>query len=246
MRYVAGKGKIAKPLSAAILAHTHRRVIYFEPFVGGGAMLRYMAPHFQKSHASDLHKDLILMWQALQGGWQSPAEVTEQEFYAIRSTKKPSALRGFVGFACAFGGKWDSAYARFTNRKTGVEQNFAAEAGRNNAKIMAALHDCTFTRCDYLDVTYTKNAVIYCDPPYKGTYSHGPAFDHKLFWEWARRTANEGAHVYVSEYSAPDDFVSIWSKERAVMFLNARGSRVTEHLFVHKTQIVNPYTLMPL
>ena len=43
--------------------------------------------------------------------------------------------------------------------------------------------------------------------------------------------------VYVSEYKAPDDFVSIWSKKRGGVqngMGNAKNTTHIEHLFVHQ------------
>lgn len=59
---------------------------------------------------------------------------------------------------------------------------------------------------NYHEVKIPKGAVVYCDPPYKGTaeYKEG-RFDHETFWQWVREQSQEN-NVYVSEYSAPEDF----------------------------------------
>lgn len=61
----------------------------------------------------------------------------------------------------------------------------------------------------YNDVIIPEGAVIYCDPPYKGTaeYKEG-AFNHSEFWEWARNISKTHK-IYISEYSAPDDFETL-------------------------------------
>lgn len=83
----------------------------------------------------------------------------------------------------------------------------------------------------YADYEYREGDVIYCDPPYKNTQEYGIQFDSDAFWEWTR---TRNYPVYVSEYQAPEDFVSIWSKEKRVLLSsNSRPHRV-EHLFVHK------------
>lgn len=73
---------------------------------------------------------------------------------------------------------------------------------------------------------------MYADPPYKDTGGYGCEFDSDAFFEWVR---TRDFPVYVSEYNAPDDFVSIWSREKRVL-LNGLGlhSLRTEHLFIHK------------
>jgi site-specific DNA-adenine methylase len=62
---------------------------------------------------------------------------------------------------------------------------------------------------DYKNIIIPDNAVIYCDPPYKGTaeYKEG-GFDHDKFWDWVREKSKIHK-VYISEYTAPDDFVKV-------------------------------------
>ena len=84
----------------------------------------------------------------------------------------------------------------------------------------------------YADYEYREGDVVYCDPPYKNTHGYGIEFNPDAFWEWAR---TRDYPVYVSEYQAPSDFVSIWSKEKRVL-LNSKSLTAprTENLFVHK------------
>lgn len=58
-----------------------------------------------------------------------------------------------------------------------------------------------------------KDAVIYCDPPYLGTTKYSTKdIDHNAFWDWCRKMSKDN-YVFVSEYSAPNDFECVWSKE---------------------------------
>ena len=84
----------------------------------------------------------------------------------------------------------------------------------------------------YADYAYRDGDVVYCDPPYKNTNGYGIEFNTDAFWEWTR---TRDYPVYVSEYQAPSDFVSIWRKEKRVL-LNSESltANRTEHLFVHK------------
>ena len=61
----------------------------------------------------------------------------------------------------------------------------------------------------YNEVDIPNDYIIYCDPPYAGTaeYKEG-AFNHIAFWQWVREKSKTNK-IYVSEYSAPDDFISI-------------------------------------
>lgn len=59
------------------------------------------------------------------------------------------------------------------------------------------------SRLDYRAVEIPEGAVVYCDPPYKGTAEYTIPFDSDGFYEWARQCPQP---VYFSEYSAPADF----------------------------------------
>lgn len=88
---------------------------------------------------------------------------------------------------------------------------------------------------DYLEYEYCAGDVVYADPPYFGTDSrYGAKFNHEMFWQFVR---TRDYPVYVSEYSAPDDFVSVWSKNRGGI-QNAKGYAKNtihiEHIFIHE------------
>ena len=94
----------------------------------------------------------------------------------------------------------------------------------------------TATSTSYDDYEFRDGDVVYCDPPYQGanaTYNNG--FDNDKFWEWVRTRYYP---VYVSEYNAPDDFVSIWSKKKRRLgnggLSGYSGNEATEHLFIHR------------
>ena len=88
---------------------------------------------------------------------------------------------------------------------------------------------------DYRNYVYQDGDVVYCDPPYEGTSGYGREFDHEAFWQWCR---TRDFPVYVSEYRAPEDFISIWCKEKRRLFNSSGLSENTvEHLFLHKKWI---------
>ena len=93
-----------------------------------------------------------------------------------------------------------------------------------------------FSQMDYHDYEHKEGDVVYCDPPYKNTDNrYGMRFDTDRFWEWVR---TRDYPVYVSEYKAPDDFVSIWSKKRGgiqAALGRAKNTTHIEHLFLHNT-----------
>ena len=88
---------------------------------------------------------------------------------------------------------------------------------------------------DYCNYVYQDGDVVYCDPPYANTYKYTVDFDNEAFWQWCR---TRDFPVYVSEYRAPEDFISVWSKEKRRLFSSSKLSANTiEHLFLHKKWI---------
>lgn len=64
---------------------------------------------------------------------------------------------------------------------------------------------------NYDEVTIPNGAIVYCDPPYKGTTQYRErGFDHDKFWDWVRQKSKTNP-VYVSEYNAPEDFTVVAS-----------------------------------
>ena len=94
----------------------------------------------------------------------------------------------------------------------------------------------------YDKVNIPDNSTVYCDIPYKGTDKYGKSeFDHDRFFEWCR---NMPFPVYISEYTAPDDFIPIWGKKVfCTMSATSNPCRRTEYVFVYKKWIGLYYKL---
>jgi len=172
--------------------------------MGGCAMTAHLAPHFGRVLASDLHQDLPLLFAALRDGWQPPEAVSLEEYKSLRHVA-PSALRCFAGYACSFGGKWFGGYAK-DNPAQG--RYYAGAGARGLAKAMTlarGFRNVEFRHGAYQDVPVPPGAVLYCDPPYRGTTPPGEGwpFDSTEFWAWAGRQRAREVRVYVSEEAAP-------------------------------------------
>lgn len=86
-------------------------------------------------------------------------------------------------------------------------------------------------RGDYRDLEIPPGAVVYCDPPYRGTekYNAGAEFDHEAFYAWCRSLA---CPVVISEYSMPEGFRKIARIEkRRLMCPAVRSSFAMERLY---------------
>lgn len=232
MRYQGGKFRFASHIERLALAARGDRRSYVEPFLGGGATLSRNAPAFDRVRGYDVMPDLVLMWRALLAGWVPPSDVTEEEYAALRHAE-PSALRGFVGFGCSFGGRWFGGYARNGNGKT-LGGNVAAESVRSLLRQAQRMAHAEVGLADFRSVEVTDADVVYADPPYAGTtpYSGVAPFDTEAFWETAEKWAASGAVVLVSEHSAPAPWVRVWSKDTPA-YLRGDQSRAfrTESVF---------------
>lgn len=178
--------------------------------------------------ATDLSEDLILMWQAIQSGWDPPTSVSEPEYGYLKHAA-PSPLRGFVGYGLSFAGKWFGGYAR-NNRG----DDYCKQAKTSLLKIRESIRGVVFANCSYslFDASVT-DCLIYCDPPYLNTtkYRFGE-FNHPAFWQWVRDRSRDNI-VVVSEYTAPEDFECVLEINTTTDLRDTRGamSPRTEKLF---------------
>ena len=213
-QYLGGKYRVRYQISEYINALAPK--VYLEPFCGMcwvGQRVRATERYF-----SDANEDLVLMWKALQTGWKPPVSVTEEQ-YALLRTAGPSALRGFVGINCSFGGKWFGGFARSEGR------NYADEGSRGLVKQAGGLLKATFKWADYRAAFDSIDAdVIYCDPPYAGTteYDGVKQWVPDVFWDVVRERS-VSTTVIVSEYAAPDDFHIVMETESRMGLSSVTG-----------------------
>ena len=197
-QYFGGKARIGKQLASVVNQYTEG-VIYAEPFCG----MYSVGSRVQAARklASDAQPDLILLLQDIQAGWAPPDCLSEERYQQLKS-EAPSALRGFAGFSCSFGGKFFGGYARNGQR------NYADVGRRSLLRLRPLIQDTLFAVRDYKETPASQ--VTYCDPPYAKTtgYTVGE-FDSDEFWQWCRDRAGM---VLISEYVAPSDFDLVWSK----------------------------------
>lgn len=231
MLYLGGKVRLSRYLVPAILNNTAHRGIYWEPFLGGAAVLSRIAPYFSSTNGSDIQPDLILMFQALQAGWEPPASISEQEYQALKHSE-PSALRGFAGFGCSYGGRFFAGYAR----APGLSRNFCSGARSVLTRDIQAMKGTTLRCLSYECGEPPSGTVIYCDPPYKGVmgFSGMPRLNQEQFWATAQQWAESGSDVFVSSYEAPGGWCPIWTGNRTIQIGGNNDkprAPTTEHLY---------------
>ncbi len=235
MHYLGGKTRLAKKILPTIVSIAKQSSgYYYEPFMGGGSILQAVCESDAflpgRIHAGDVFEDLVLMWKALQVGWEPPQDVSE-EFYAELKRAPSSAIRGFVGIACSFGGKWFGGFAR----SPGHKRCHAAEAYRGTMRKAAALrkYRVKIAQRSYDQWQFEPFSVVYCDPPYLDTEeydTHEGTFDHARFWSWAHLQAQNDVRVIVSESTPPpmEGWTQVWWVNRQINVTRQGGGPVGE------------------
>lgn len=212
---------------------------YFEPFVGMAGVLIHFAKENinRKIIGSDINKDIILMWKALQQKWQPPNNCSKKYYEELKHDDKHSAERGFIGVVCSFSGMFfQGGY-----RKSSENHNFIKSGKKNLLHAIQYMKNVKFYSKSY-DKYDPKGFLIYCDPPYKNNKISTKTFqnfDHETFWNIMRKWSKNNI-VIISEKEAPEDFICIWQKQYNVSFLNTGilkniKKRYNEKLFIHKS-----------
>jgi DNA adenine methylase len=228
MKYMGSKNRLAKELLPIILKDRKSDQWYVEPFCGGCGMFDKVD---NPRMGNDSHYYLISLLKVLQRGWEPPLEITEEDYKLAQHYKDslPPELVGYIGFQLSYGGKWFGGYRRDKEGK----RNYSLEAYKNTIKQAPLLKDAVFYQGSYLDLEIPRNSIIYADPPYAGTTQYNDKFNHDIFWEWCRIMKEAGHQVFISEYTAPNDFTCVWSKEvYNTLDKNTGGKIGIERLFI--------------
>lgn len=221
MKYKGSKSRIAKEIAPIILKNRKKNQPLVEPFVGGANFTSF-ADGIRI--AGDVNECLIACLDSLSKGWIPPSEITRKFYNECRDkynsksyTLDEMKIIGYVGINGSYGGRYyDGGYAGITKTRHGTERNYPLEAFKNVMAQVPTLNGVCFFACDYKELPIPENSKIYCDPPYAGTKEYIEAkksgFNSDEFWEWCRERSKDGHEVFVSEYTAPDDFICVWEK----------------------------------
>lgn len=239
MKYMGSKSRHAWDIYTAISGSTLRSyAAWVEPFVGGANMICEV-PHTVRRIGNDLNFYVIAMFRALQMGWIPPTEVSETEYKRLREKSvagvidDEACLIGFAGVGCSYAGKFFGGYAR-GNQSNGKPRNYCLESRRNVLSQIKKLSGVEFRCGDYTTLDIPVNSLVYCDPPYFDSTKYKTDFSHKDFWRWCEILSAKH-QVFVSEYTAPDGWVSIWSKRVNSSLTKNTGAKTgTENLFVYR------------
>lgn len=237
MKYMGSKARLAKDLAPLIndLIERYEINTYVEPFVGGANMMEHIV--CENRVGSDSNRYLISLWESLKDGWVPPEEIDRDLYLDIKQNKDKydEATVAVAGFCSTYNAKWFGGYAGIVKTKQGTVRNYYDESVRNILKQVDKVRDVEFLNADYSEFSHLENSLIYCDPPYQGTTQYGASekFHYERFWDWVRNLSEKNI-VLVSEYNAPEDFVTIYEKQLTTTLDKNSRKKDTEKLFVHE------------
>jgi len=229
---MGSKARISKDILPLILKDRKSNQYYIEPFIGGANTISKVDG---KRIGSDINPYLIILLKSIQEGYLFPSNISEEEYKFYKSERdngKITPMIAFVGFCSTYGGRFYEGYARGGFYKDGQPRNYAKERLNNIMKTKEGLQDILLYNCKYSELEIPNNSIIYCDPPYQGTKSYKTEkFNNELFFDWCYEMNDKGHQIFLSEYSAPKDFVCIWEKEVVSSLRTNNNKKAVEKLY---------------
>ena len=168
---------------------------YYEPFVGGGAMLPYRG--CPQAIAGDIIPELIALWVAIRDRPETTADEYEKRwtrlqqqghtvYYAIRdcfnTTRNPHDFL-FLTRTCVNG------LVRFNNKHEFNNSLHHTRPGISPTRLRRVIHQWSnivqgveFVATDYRETlaTATADDIVFLDPPYAGTKGRYMPYDFEL------------------------------------------------------------------
>lgn len=186
--------------------------VYFEPFVGGGSIIRSLLENnikVNKYICSDINNDLINLWNMIK---ENPNQLASDYFKMWHYLNKDSNLERkkqyFYQVRKRLNKKHIPSDFLFISRTTtnGLirynqkgEFNNSFHVTRNGIKPetlkkiiyewsdMLNKSNVLFKCCDYKNINPNKNDFMYLDPPYSGTKGmYYGSINYEEFWEWLK------------------------------------------------------------
>lgn len=232
MKFMGSKGRLFKYMLPIIESNRDGKP-YVEPFVGGCNSMDLVDG---VRIGSDIDYYIIELWKGLQRGETIIKEIPKGVYNKARTDYNNGTNNhfnafeiGWIGRMASFNGRFfDGGYSGKTSTRDYIDEQI-----RNTLRQVPMIKDVEFIHCDYRSLVLPKEAVIYCDIPYKGKKQQKASlnFNHADFWNWCREKKEEGYDIFVSEYSAPDDFKCVWSMQHTNSMATKNTKYVREKLF---------------
>lgn len=245
MKYMGSKARLSKYLVPILMSNYRDDVIFIDACTGGANIIDKI-PSYVPRYANDINPYLIALYTGATEGRLGPFDISRELYtdvrkdYNLKTGKYDAFTIGWVGFMGSANGRFfEGGYSGISLTKIGASRNYIDESIRNFIKQLPLLKNVLFSNIDLLELVPSKKAIIYYDPPYKGTKGYTTNFNYDLFWQHCRNMSDAGHYVYISEYESPEDFVCIWQKE-LTSSLSANGKIGGSKTSVEKLFIYNP------
>jgi DNA adenine methylase len=229
MRYLGSKRRYIKEIMPILMNHMDSSKTFVDAFGGGMNVVTNMP--CKNKVALDINIYIYSLWEMLKMVKLKkqplyltiPREFTKEEYLDVKKNylgeeseyNYPLSLIGYVGSALSFGGAWFNGFANYNPKKNEDHVREAYNGVKKQLDEWIHPESTDFRCCSYDQYDYSNgNNIIYSDPPYQDTKKYISDFDNKKFWDWCREQRKNGNFIYVSEYSAPDDFKEVWRKEK--------------------------------
>ena len=211
----AGGKRTAIPEIVKVLPNTFGR--YWEPFVGGGAVFFALDSRIRSASLSDVNLDLVLTYKMIQTRLTDVIEALQaharkhSRTYYLRVRNKMHGEQDAVLLAARFlylnrtcynglyrvnkSGRFNVPFGQYKNPTICDVENLTAAS--------AVLSKATIQAQPFAAVTPKRGDLVYCDPPYDGTFTGytGDGFtadDQKALRNCCVQWRSTGAHVIIS------------------------------------------------
>lgn len=246
--YQGSKNRLAKYIIPLLnkLIQANGCTLFIDACCGGANIIANTKYQIvcKTKYAFDNNKYLIALFDKVKFDDLEYIHIDENEYKKVKqefllgNNTYENWYYGYVGFLFSYGTVFMDSYARGNDNK-GNPRNMGKERYTNLLNQKEALKDTIFTVQNIFDINLdklNKNMLIYIDPPYKDTKQYNrQKFDTENFWNLVREMSKR-CIVVVSEYLAPNDFITIWEKD-LLQNINRKAldrQIATEKLFVIK------------
>lgn len=230
MAYLGGKSTASEHILKILNNPFFDNYKYIEPFCGYCHILRRVIN--KKSYTiSDNNELLIVLLKHIQKTKNKHPNITQKEYTYLKNNISKNKLRAsYAAFCYSYNGKYFGGYVnQYGDRNYPNERKRYYDLLHDNESFKEA----SINLNDYTKYKNVKNSLIYCDPPYHNTTEYHSSFDSNKFWDFIRDLSKDN-YVFISEYTAPKDFICI-SKKYKHTSLSGKGStrKRIEKVFVY-------------
>ena len=255
MIYLGSKAKLSDFILSSIFndmkSKNQTSSVFVDAFCGGGNLIQFVPSRYVRI-ASDINKYTVSFLNKIQEdvSWipQNSSEYTIEDykftknsimkgnkFISDNSLKYHDYFIAHVGYNLSYSGKFFGGFRQDKSNK----RDYVKEAYNHTLKQLNLIQGITFYHRSYEFYSSTEfkesNCIIYCDIPYKNTTKYDAndfEFDYSTFYEWCKYMTNVGHNVYISEYSMPEEFKIIASKDTVSKVNQIGNSSIkTEKIF---------------